>query len=598
LYLTTIPTTATTILYILSSIPTITMTYRNKFALATAVLHLTNVVVAATDAPTTAAPTKKPTTAPTSAPTAYAGSGEWYADTANGNLCSKDCAVGTGADCSGINHDTATWQETFADATTCCTQKFSYLDNSYCVDRSLSTPAGTNKYYADTTTKSCLVDDDPSNGPFHAGTLFADAATCCAGALGWVNKDYCETRSTNGAGYTDMWYVDYQDMVCKKDCAANGAECEPTTDASASNTLFADAAACCTGKLGWIPAATCEAVSEGGTAADVSTDKYYADYSSSPPRCAKDCTDAEKTGGNPECGEGLSNVAGVQLFDDQAICCAAKFSWMDKDRCESLTTKTPTSKWYVDYQSNSCKQDCPVAANSPCGGSPPDLSMQLFEDADTCCAQKLGWVQKDTCTSVSESGAAAAPTLKWYASYDDGTCKKDCDGGSECGGILSNTAGVQLFENQDDCCAAKFGWIDEDLCVAMGTGGYTGKFYVDYADNACKQDCPTGTANCGGNPSDKSIQMFEDADTCCANKLSYLNKATCVAKSNGVASAAVGSGKWYVDWSISKCVKDCADSADTECGGLAENWENADYSDWGACCAARLNWVKDEDCHT
>jgi hypothetical protein len=123
----------------------------------------------------------------------------------------------------------------------------------------------------------------------------------------------------------------------------------------------------------------------------------------------------------------------------------------------------------------------------------------------------------------------------------------------------------------------------------MGTGGYTNKFYVDYSDNACKQDCvAAANTNCGGNPSDISIQMF---DTCgVLLELSYLNQATRKAKSEGrsvAAAAPTGSGKWYVDWSISECVKDCAGSnSDPSCGGLAEKWEPAKYSTWSSCCAA------------
>jgi hypothetical protein len=88
-------------------------------------------------------------------------------------------------------------------------------------------------------------------------------------------------------------------MVCNKDCATTSSvpECRPLVDKSA--TLFDTVELCCTGKLGWIDAALCKTVSTGGEAAATNgTEKYYADYSNSPPRCAKDCD----TAGNPgEC---------------------------------------------------------------------------------------------------------------------------------------------------------------------------------------------------------------------------------------------------------------------------------------------------------
>jgi hypothetical protein len=166
--------------------------------------------------------------------------------------------------------------------------------------------------------------------------------------------------------------------------------------------------------------------------------------------------------------------------------------------------------------------------------------------------------------------------------------------------VLTNTAGEQLFDTAAACCSAKFGWINKDLCTAMGTGGYTNKYYVDYQSNSCKQDCAAAAGtNCGGNPGDKSMQLFDTAAACCSSKLSYVNQASCTSKSTTgtatAAAAATGSGKWYVDWSISKCVKDC--TSGTGCGGLAETWENAEYTSWNACCDARLSWVKDADCH-
>jgi hypothetical protein len=528
------------------------------------------------------------------------GTGEWYADTANGNLCAKDCVVSSSdPDCSGVNHDTASWlTDTYATAEACCAAKFSYLDGDYCADRSSATPSGTDKYYADTSTNSCVLDDSVGTKTFAAGTLYETAAACCSGSLGWILSDYCTTRSEGGAGYINKWYVDYSNMVCKKDCATSGAnpECEPISDTSASNTLFTSAASCCAGKLGWIDATACEAVSTGGTAAAATgTDKYYADWTATPGRCAKDCD----TSGDPTCGGILSNVAGVQMFDNIASCCAAKFGYMDADYCAALTTGTSTQKWYVSYETNTCKQDCPVSNSAvACGGTPPDTSMALYDTIEDCCSDKLPYVSTATCTDPT---ASVTGTLKFYADYTSGTCVKDCPAANtspECGGVVANTAGVQFFASASACCTAKYGWIDNEFCVTMGTGTYTNKFYVDYADKACKQHCATGTNNCGGHPSDKSIQMFGSAADCCSNKLSYLNKDLCISKSEtGTESAAAGSSKWYVDWSISKCAKDCPTGSDAECGGLAETWENADYSSWKACCDARLSWVKDADCH-
>lgn len=58
----------------------------------------------------------------------------------------------------------------------------------------------------------------------------------------------------------------------------------------------------------------------------------------------------------------------------------------------------------------------------------------------------------------------------------------------------------------------------------------------------------------------------------------------------------LGSLKWWVDWSVSKCVKDCPESAtDAECGGLKNFWDSS-YASSAACCSARFAWMDPDDC--
>jgi hypothetical protein len=194
----------------------------------------------------------------------------------------------------------------------------------------------------------------------------------------------------------------------------------------------------------------------------------------------------------------------------------------------------------------------------------------------------------------------------FYADYEAGHCKKDCaeeDASPECGGILTSTAGVALFDDNAACCSGLFSWVDSDLCEAMTVGGYTGKFYVSYADSACKKDCMVDAANpeCGGNPADPSYDMFLDAATCCTEKVGFADKDECVHMSEtGLPLVNNGSGKWYVDWSVVKCVKDCPISdSDAECGGLAQSWEIGDggFDAPEDCCSNKLQWMNATKCH-
>lgn len=484
------------------------------------------------------------------------------------------------------------------------------MDADFCADRSLKVPLGTDKYYADLESGSCLQDVDPADGGASSSDkLHADAATCCA-TLSWINSEYCESRSTGGTGSTNKWSVDYDTMTCKKDCpvdAVNAPECTPLDDKQA--VLYDDAAACCSGKLGWLNAADCETVSMGGVVPEATaatpTNMYYADYSSNPPRCSRDC---EVVDSDPGCGGVLASTVGMQLYNDTASCCDAKFSWMDSDLCQAKTVGASTGLWWVDYHSNTCKQDCPALENSPCGGSPPDLSMQLFEDPMECCTSKLGWTQVDACVSASATGmpAISTGTDKFYANYELGHCVKDCEvdpADPECTGILESTAGLQMFDDNAACCAGLFPWIDPDLCEVLPVGGHTDKYYVSYADNSCKKDCAVDAASpmCGGNPSDHSYDMYLDATACCEEQVNWQDLATCVTTSEtGVAPVNEGTEKWYVDWGLVKCVKDCpVDAADPECGGLAESWEltNGGHDTAEDCCSTRLQWMNATTCH-
>ena len=97
-----------------------------------------------------------------------------------------------------------------------------------------------------------------------------------------------------------------------------------------------------------------------------------------------------------------------------------------------------------------------------------------------------------------EAATVKTGTSKWYADYaSTKRCVLDCKDSANCGGIVANTAGVSLYDDAAQCCAAKFGWYTQELCAAIsnnGGVGSTGKWYPRFDKNACVQDCPKGTA--------------------------------------------------------------------------------------------------------
>jgi len=69
-------------------------------------------------------------------------------------------------------------------------------------------------------------------------------------------------------------------------------------------------------------------------------------------------------------------------------------------------------------------------------------------------------------------------------------------------------------------------WVSSSLCAAESTPPYvsegTGKFYVSYKDNKCVKDCPFGGPLCGGTAQESHLTLYQDARTCCKQKLWWL----------------------------------------------------------------------------
>ncbi|KAL7468994.1 hypothetical protein ACHAXS_009230 [Conticribra weissflogii] len=565
--------------------------------------------------------------------TTYAGSMKWYVDYEN-SRCEQDCktAGGTCITPGGIIEASST--TLYDSASLCCAGKLSYINTEVCASNSNPSSTGTGKYYPDPMNYKCLVDTTGSRAPSTTKTLYSTASDCC-GSMTWIDKNLCSSRSTGTR--SDKWFLkDLTKGGCVKDCSS-GVECAVITDPNVK--LYDTAAQCCTAQLSWIPKASCESVSTTGSAVPspttpVATNKWY---SSTGNVCKQDCATSSSA---PTCG-GIDSL-GKTLYSDPSSCCAAQFSWIDKTLCAAMSTGTYTNKFYVNYSSNKCQQDCSTGSGSSaaCGGHPADLSVTLYSSASDCCKAKLGSIDLATCTAVStgspapattttttSTGSAASTTTttstttkastttttstttkasttvyvatnKWYSSTDN-ICKQDCAisaSAPTCGGIAKDLWKT-LYSDASSCCAAQFSWIDKTLCAAMSTGTYTNKFYVNYSSNKCQQDCATGSgasSACGGHPADLSVTLYSSASDCCKAKLGSINLSTCTAASTG--TSATGTSEYYVDWSITKCVKNCPiSSSDSACGGLAETWEKL-FPTKSACCSGSLSWLEANKC--
>ena len=153
---------------------------------------------------------------------------------------------------------------------------------------------------------------------------------------------------------------------------------------------------------------------------------------------------------------------------------------------------------------------------------------------------------------------------------------------------MNNNQNAFMYNNLKSCCIAHYSWA---LDVCMGTEGSdpgSGKWFVDYENFKCAQDC-TGDSPCGDVAQWDII--FDTVDSCCQNKLWWINKEDCIARSTGTAQVQrTATGKYYVDWTSFACVKDCVEAED--CGGFANEWDVL-FDKKELCCTSKLGWKND-----
>ena len=593
------------------------------------------------------------------APTpAYPGTGKWYADAGN-SLCVQDYPVNAAQPTYG-GTVTAASTKLYTTAADCCSTSLSWV--SGCATRS-SAGQGvpTNIFWAspDGCRMDCTGSPNCATAPTSA-KLYQTAAECCAKANSWVNKDFCEKRavstfdeSASTSSGTDLWFVDYEDGVCRKDCYPAGGSSPCDWADNGSMTFYSTSIDCCKGALGSQNQYACvEASDKGKTINTVATDKWYVKSDSDQP-CAQDCA----TGGsNTACG-GVIAKTGAKLYDSETECCQQAYAWVDNDLCEKLSLNvagnTYTNNWYVSYSDNACQQDCDPTAGSPpnpaCHGTPSDISTPLYTTPEACCAAKLSWINAGTCKTSSETGASPSSTDSpgagaWRKNDAWSSCVLDCkDSGTietgdpiltvqpllpaptsapaplavgnptpdQCDGVVS---GATMYGNSVSNCCASISWVQKETCEAISTGVVSEMFFLDPSDSTkCVVQQAANTAgstiDCDAtgevqNSADAdgvtckeditvSTKLYSTLQACCDANVSW-NSANCVHDSKGTQYQ--GSGEFYVDWSISKCVKDCPTSTSTgsQCGGLANSWDTK-YTSATACCG-RLNWIDPSKC--
>lgn len=88
--------------------------------------------------------------------------------------------------------------------------------------------------------------------------------------------------------------------------------------------------------------------------------------------------------------------------------------------------------------------------------------LTTFSTAESCCSTMVPWISTSVCADESRPPYMAMGTNKFYVSYKDGKCVKDCPvGGPLCGGIAEESHQT-LYDDADVCCAGQLWWLRDD----------------------------------------------------------------------------------------------------------------------------------------
>jgi len=275
-------------------------------------------------------------------------------------------------------------------------------------------------------------------------------------------------------------------------------------------------------------------------------------------------------------------------FESLENCCSRFYSGWNLNKC---LNPNGSGLWYVDHMNGKCVTDCEEGNGETCGGFANRVSNNLYSNPRDCCSAELFYRFIEFCEADSLSSECYAGTGLFYRGDDAGkkVCVRDCDpasGDLTCGGLVEDSY-VVLHKTAEDCCFSEYLWMDVELCAARTTLTSFGKYWPDKTNGKCLKDYEM--------PAEQlDVQIFGSLEECCAFGVSWLTEEECF-EASGIdveIATEVGSKRFYVDWSLMKCVQDCI--GDAPCGGLAPSWVT--LYEFSSDCCDRLPDIPDEEC--
>eukprot|EP00970_Alexandrium_tamarense_P014705 scaffold4286_cov127-Alexandrium_tamarense.AAC.1 len=211
-----------------------------------------------------------------------------------------------------------------------------------------------------------------------------------------------------------------------------------------------------------------------------------------------------------------------------------------------------------------------IVGNSSCQG----LKGNILEDS--CNAEKSCYKIE---AMISTGSCNAAGACLGVNGYNIGGCS--CNTANECKCSLVN----ESYECDDS--SAVFTNAQDEICTSTPSTAPSSattnndQWFPDWAgeNKGCVKNVGNAPSYMWYNP---SMWMFDNLEDCCDTNYPW-DLATCLG-----ASAAAGSDKWFVDYSLNKCVKECV--GDEPCGGLVDgSWVDL-FESQSECCSKKVWW--------
>lgn len=242
-------------------------------------------------------------------------------------------------------------------------------------------------------------------------------------------------------------------------------------------------------------------------------------------------------------------------------CCAEMLGHQDNRLCvqDSIDGGQDhyTYLWYVNARSQTCERDCPRALDpEQCDGHPYDITVTIYDNPETCCKERLSWLDPDKCVEEAFPSAAGRKFI------DD--------------------SNPWFFTTNEECCEAHFLWDQE--CFNPP---------VDDEETLWYPDCSPGATRClddGNQPHHFGRNalnwLYRTYEECCATHFSWaLNECANIAEGDSNHPSQI---LWYPDCSpgATRCRDDGNQPAHFERDKL--NWL---YKTPGECCNTHFSWA-------